>query len=66
MQVFIPLSDDDLERLPPGERLVPYHPGRVLLSQLEAAPDASREAFSRCAARVRRRDERPAGPLPRP
>lgn len=66
MQVFIPLSDDDLERLPPGERLVPYHPGRVLLSRLEAEPEAPREALSRDASPARRRDERPASPPFRP
>lgn len=62
MQVFIPLSDDDLERLPAGERLVPYCPGRVLLSQLEERPKTGVDEISRCESSARRRDERPARP----
>ncbi len=60
MKVFIPISDDELERWPDDEPLVPYRPGLRLLSQLDA-PAATEPAprLSRCEAPVRPRDERP-------
>ena len=35
MKVFIPVCDDELERLPEDEPLVPYRAGLTLLSQLD-------------------------------
>jgi hypothetical protein len=61
MKVFIPLSDDPLERWPDDEALVPYRPGLKLLSQLDApAATATESNVSRGEAAARPRDERPA------
>jgi hypothetical protein len=63
MQVFVPLTDDALERLNSNERLVPYRPGLPLSSQAEMRPVEAKEEFSRCRAsahpRVARPDRRP-------
>jgi hypothetical protein len=66
MRVFIPVSDEDFDNWPAGERLVPYQPGLWLLSQLAPLEHAGGAALSRGAAPARPRDERPARPPCRP
>jgi hypothetical protein len=66
VQVFIPISDEDLDRWPAGERLVPYRSGLGLLSQLAAQEPAGGAALSRGEVPTRPPDERPTRPPCRP
>jgi hypothetical protein len=66
MRVFIPVSDEELDRWPAGEGLVPYRPGMVLLSGLAPAEPVGDAALSRGATPAHPRDERPARPPCRP
>jgi hypothetical protein len=63
MKVFIPISDEELDTWPAGDRLVPYRPGMSLLNQVAPVDCARETGLSRGEAPARRRDERPA---PRP
>jgi hypothetical protein len=62
MQVFVPLTDDALERLNNNEQLVPYRPGLPLCSQAETPPEEATEEFSRCRASAHPRVARPDQP----
>jgi hypothetical protein len=66
MRVFIPVSDEELDRWPAGERLVPFRPGMGLLSGLAPAAPAGEAALSRGATPAHPPDERPVRPLCRP
>jgi hypothetical protein len=66
MHVFIPVSDEELDRWPAGEQLVPYRPGMGLLSRLAPAEPPGDTALSRGAAPAHPPDERPARPPCRP
>lgn len=56
MKVFVPLSDDMLDRLPPDVELVPYPIGSALLPQLERDPRRVKPALNRGKVPEHRRD----------
>jgi hypothetical protein len=62
MKVFIPVSEEELERCAPTERLVPYRPGLWLLSQCQEKSGGAGDDINRYEAPIHRRGERPVRP----
>jgi hypothetical protein len=63
MRVFIPISEEDeLDRCAASERLVPYQPGFLLLSQCRLESAGAGKGVNRYEASAHRPDERPARP----
>lgn len=62
MKVFIPVSDDMLDQLDPGEELVPYQAGLCLLSQLNERSPSTDVNLSRGEAPEHRRPVHPVQP----
>lgn len=66
MKVFIPVSDDMLDQLDPGEEFVPYQAGLCLLSRLNAKSPPADAKPNQGEAPERRRPEHPVlPPFPR-
>ena len=62
MKVFIPVSDDMLDQLDPGEEFVPYQVGLCLLSRLSAKSQPADVNANPGEAPEHRRPEHPIQP----